>query len=255
MTRANPNIYGDFSDFVPAYFNRAHVDRAKIVGYCADAGSKVPRGTVELARPGMAYSKTVFRHLGNPSGLTGRLVMWRLNRVNAGMNALTYQSLALEKTDHVLEIGFGGAALLARILATRQVAHLAGTDISALAVRAARARFRRAVAAGVLELRECTDEKLPVEDGAFSKACCVNVIYFWPDVAAAVAEVYRVLSPGGRFVVCYAQGSPDGVTAFPPDVVEARLLEAGFATVETSHGSDRENGAYHCTVATKPAVA
>lgn len=136
----------------------------------------------------------------------------------------------------------------------RKVAFVAGTDISALTVRTARARFRKAVAAGRLELRECSDERLPFDDGAFSKACCVNVIYFWPDVAAAMAEVHRVLSPGGRFVLSYAQGAPDGVTAFPTDVVETRLVEAGFATVATSHGSDRENGAYHCTVATKPAA-
>ena len=201
----------------------------------------------------MAFSKTILRHLGNPSGLTGRLFMWRLNRVNAGMNAFTYECLDLGEADRVLEIGFGGGALLGRILAARKVVFVAGTDISALAVRTARARFRKAAAAGVQELRECTDERLPFDDGAFSKVCCVNVIYFWPDVAAAMAEVHRVLSPGGRFVVCYAEGSPDGVTAFPPDVVEARLLKVGFATVATSHGSDRENGTYHCTVATKPA--
>ena len=93
---------------------------------------------------------------------------------------------------------------------------------------------------------------MPFDDGAFSKVCGVNVIYFWPDVPAMMAEVFRVLAPGGAFVLCYAEGAPDQVTKFPSEAVEAWLREAGFEGAATSHDADKENGRYHCTVALKP---
>ena len=46
---------------------------------------------------------------------------------------------------------------------------------------------------------EATD--LPVEDGTVGKAAAVQVYEYVPDVAAAAAELRRVLAPGGRAVV------------------------------------------------------
>jgi ubiquinone/menaquinone biosynthesis C-methylase UbiE len=101
-------------------------------------------------------------------------------------------------------------------------------------------------------LVECSDTSLPLDDATFSKVCCVNVIYFWPDVRAMMVEVLRVLHPGGSFVLCYAEGAPDRVNKIPPEMVERLLGDAGFSSQTTSHGHDRENGDYHCTVAVKP---
>ncbi len=200
----------------------------------------------------MGYSERAFRQLGNPSGLLGRFILRWLNRVNRGMNRATLQALTLTDGDRVLEIGFGGGALLGRIIAQRTASLVAGADISQLALDAAQRKFRREIAAGRAAICECGEAELPFDDASFSKVCCVNVIYFWPDVPAMVREVSRVLSPGGSFVLCYAEGSPDTVTKFPPQRVERWLREAGFLQVATSHGHDRENGTYHCTVAFKP---
>ncbi len=200
----------------------------------------------------MAYSARLLRQLGNPSGALGRFILWRLNRVNRGMNQATLQALALSEDDRVLEIGFGGGALLGSMLALRQASLVVGADISQLALASARRKFKREVAAGLVEFVECGEATLPLCDGSFSKVCCVNVIYFWPDVPAMVAEVFRVLSAGGRFVLCYSEGSPDTVTKFPPERVEEMLRDAGYSDVKTTRGRDRENGTYHCTVAVRP---
>ena len=200
----------------------------------------------------MAYSARILRQLGNPSGLLGRLILWQLNRVNRGMNDAAYRALDLSGGDRVLDIGFGGGALVEDVLAHDGVALVAGTDISRLAVDRATRRFRRAVGAGEADFRVCGETSLPFGDGAFSKVCCVNVIYFWPDAPAMIAEVFRVLSPGGAFVLCYAEGAPDKVTKFPSEAVEVWLHDAGFEHAATTHDTDEENGRYHCTVATKP---
>lgn len=203
----------------------------------------------------MANSEGVLRQLGHPSGLTGRLLLRWLNFVNRGMNGVTLGALNLEDGDRVLEIGFGGGALIRAILGGERKVRVTGTDISRLAIERAERRFRRAVAAGLADFKECGTSALLFGDAEFSKACCVNVIYFWPDAAAMIGEVFRVLAPGGRFVLCYAEGAPDGVTRFSAGEVEDLLADAGFETPATTHGADRENGTYHCTVAVKPAGA
>jgi SAM-dependent methyltransferase len=51
------------------------------------------------------------------------------------------------------------------------------------------------------ELREGDATALPAESGAFDAALCVQVLEYVPDVAAALAELHRVLRPGGRALV------------------------------------------------------
>ena len=200
----------------------------------------------------MAYSSRILRQLGHPTGLLGRLILRRLNKVNSGMNAFALDALGQSEGDRVLEIGFGGGALIGRVLADSNVAFVAGAEISDLAVKAAGKRFAPDVAAGRAAFHICGETSLPFDDGYFTAAVCVNVIYFWPDVPAMLDEVRRVLAPGGRFVLAYAEGAPDRVTRFPNDEVERLLREAGFADTMTRQGSDAENGRYHCTVATLP---
>ena len=42
---------------------------------------------------------------------------------------------------------------------------------------------------------------LPVDDGSFEAALCVQVLEYVPDATAALAEIHRALRPGGRVVV------------------------------------------------------
>jgi ubiquinone/menaquinone biosynthesis C-methylase UbiE len=69
--------------------------------------------------------------LRKPSGLFGRLVVARvLNRGNAPMNALTMQCLDLVPDDRVLEVGFGGGDLIARMARVVTAGRIAGVDFS-----------------------------------------------------------------------------------------------------------------------------
>jgi len=130
----------------------------------------------------------------------GRLVLWRLDRVNGGMNDFTLEALAPEADDRILEVGFGGGALLGQLLASG-AARVAGTDVSEVAL--SRARKRYTAVADRLQLALCGETALPFADAAFTKACAVNGIYFWPEIGGRLAEFRRVLEPGGRLVLCY----------------------------------------------------
>ena len=45
------------------------------------------------------------------------------------------------------------------------------------------------------------DHRLPFADGTFDRVVCKNVLEYVPDVGATLAEVRRVLKPGGRVLV------------------------------------------------------
>jgi arsenite methyltransferase len=52
-----------------------------------------------------------------------------------------------------------------------------------------------------VEFHEANATALPVEDADFDGALCVQVLEYVPDVSAGLAELHRVLRPGGRVVV------------------------------------------------------
>ena len=73
-----------------------------------------------------------------------------------------------------------------------------GLDTSAAMLALAK---RRCAGRANVELREAEATHLPVEDGSFDAALCVQVLEYVPDATAALADMRRVLRPGGRVVV------------------------------------------------------
>ena len=44
--------------------------------------------------------------------------------------------------------------------------------------------------------------KLPFEDARFDAVTAFETVYFWPDPARCFREIWRVLKPGGTFLIC-----------------------------------------------------
>lgn len=74
-----------------------------------------------------------------------------------------------------------------------------GLDASLTALRAA--RFRAASAGVGVRLVSGEAERLPFAPGSFDLAVAVTALCFLPDPERAVAEMARVLRPGGRLVI------------------------------------------------------
>lgn len=97
----------------------------------------------------------------------------------------------------VLEIGCGTGGDLLRF--ARAGAHVTGVDLSPHSLALARRRF--ALAKLEADLRVADAESLPFPEARFDLAYSWGVLHHTPDTARALAEVRRVLVPGGRACV------------------------------------------------------
>ena len=90
----------------------------------------------------------------------------------------------------------------------------AGTSVTAVELspemlKIARERAREAGIAA--DLREGDAQHLDFPDGEFDTVVCTLALCSIPDDGAAVREAYRVLRPGGRFLLLEHVGSPNPV--------------------------------------------
>ncbi len=199
------------------------------------------------------------RQFARPSGAVGRwLIAPWLDRISREMNRLALAQLAPQPGDHVLEVGFGGGGLLAMILKT-DISQAVGVDISVEVVARANRRFAAAVGAGRLVVHCASAGRLPLGDAAVDKAASLNSLYFWPDPSAALAELARVVRPGGTLLLAFEPpeelrkwpGSRHGFRMLEVAEVRALLEAAGFAEIREAWGTGRKPDRFCCLSATR----
>ena len=169
------------------------------------------------------------------------------------MNAFALACLRLQREDWVLEVGFGGGGLLrSLLLGTR--GEVFGADVSDTLIARARVRFARDVRRGRLHLYRASAESLPLPPATVSRAVSVNSLYFWSSPEQALAELARVVKPGGRLVIAFEParelrkwpGHRFGFRLFEVAEVKALMEAAGFGRIEESWGSGRKPDRFCC---------
>ncbi|HZZ34762.1 MAG TPA: class I SAM-dependent methyltransferase [Caulobacteraceae bacterium] len=190
----------------------------------------------------MKRSVLIARQGRRPSGLLGHIVGRIMAHETHAANLVALERLDLQPDDRLVEVGFGHGRTLAAAAERITAGRLAGVDLSEVMLQIARRRNAGLLRAGRMELALGPSERLPFEAESFNKALAVHTIYFWPRPERDLAELHRVMRPGGRLVLGF-RPSEDGafVRDFPSDVyrirpiaeVEGLLSAAGFSGIET----------------------
>jgi SAM-dependent methyltransferase len=173
-----------------------------------------------------------------PSGPWGSVAGWVMAKrpSNRERNAWTVELLQIQPEDRVLEIGFGPglAVRAAASLAVR--GFVAGVDHSAVMLRQASRLNSAAVEQGRVDLRLGSASSLPSFDAPFDVIFAVNVMMFWESPGERLAELRRLLKPGGRIAMTTqprSRGATGETTRRFGEKTTRAFEEAGFTEIRT----------------------
>jgi arsenite methyltransferase len=113
--------------------------------------------------------------------------------------ALVGEALAARAGERILDVGCGPGFYVEELLAmVGPGGAVVGVDSSPQMLAAAAARCGRQ---DNVAFQQGDATALPVDDASFDAALCVQVLEYVADPTVALAEMHRVLRPGGRVVV------------------------------------------------------
>jgi ubiquinone/menaquinone biosynthesis C-methylase UbiE len=143
----------------------------------------------------------------------------------------------LEGVQHplVLDVATGTGRMALSLL--RQLTfdgYVVGLDVSREMLEVARRKTRRYTGRMTLVWQDATH--LPFADQSFDAVACVEALELLPDLRATLAEMVRVLRPGGSFLVTNRIGWEHYLMpgrALEPEKLESMLIDLGLSRVWT----------------------
>jgi ubiquinone/menaquinone biosynthesis C-methylase UbiE len=198
-----------------------------------------------------------------PTGWFGRFNLWTFNIHHSKLTDWGLEHVSIGTSDTVLDVGCGGGLTVSKLAAIATEGKIYGVDISEESVAASRRTNKQWIQKGRVDIREASVSHLPFSDVMFDLVTAVETIPFWPDLAADMREVLRVLKPGGKFIFileAFKDGKLDNrfqkvtalVHAYFLSVQEYRelLLKVGYADAQTFEQNEK---GWMCEVGTKAA--
>jgi SAM-dependent methyltransferase len=210
-------------------------------GYLDLLGQRNPTG----AHPGQRLMLSrvlplVYRRLWRPLG--ARLLMGLTGPDTAEEHRMALEMLSIASGDRVLDVGCGPGNFARDFAAAAGDGLVVGLDASASMLATA---VREGGDANVAYVRgdACT---LPFRDASFDAVCCFAALYLIEEPLRALAEIARVLAPGGRVALlssCNRGPLPvsagnavgrrlSGVRVFGRDELTGALDERGLTGIE-----------------------
>jgi len=136
-----------------------------------------------------------------PAGWLGRFTLWRMNASHSKLTDWGLAHISVEKNHTILDIGCGGGRTISKLAAIATEGRVYGVDYSEESVATTRRTNARWIEASRVEIRQASVSQLPFPNNTFDVITAVETHYFWPDLPANMHEVFRVLKPGGPFIV------------------------------------------------------
>ena len=135
--------------------------------------------------------------------------------------------LGIAPGERVLEVGCGSGVVLRDV--ARKVAPggaAVGLDLSLALLEVARRLAEEEGLGGLIELREGDARSLPFGDGELDAALAVTTLVHVPEAERAIAELVRVVRPGGRVGV-FDRDNDSYIISHPDRDLNRRIVAAG----------------------------
>ena len=182
-----------------------------------------------------------------PAGWRGRLTLRRMNVSHSELTDWGLAQVAVESSYTVLDVGCGGGRTLSKLAAMAAKGKVYGVDFAEASVAASQRNNSRLIKAGRVDVRHGSVSQLPFAENMFNLVTAVETHFWWPSLDGDVREVFRVVKPGGSFVViaevykgantemtkkCEEQAPQTGMKILDIDGHREMLAKAGFREVQ-----------------------
>lgn len=102
---------------------------------------------------------------------------------------------------HLLDVAVGTADLSIEILRRQKAESIIGIDLSGEMMRIGEEKTAAAGFADRISFQLCNAQDMPFAEGSFDAVTCAYGVRNFSDLDKGLAEMYRVLSPGGQLVI------------------------------------------------------
>ena len=133
-----------------------------------------------------------------PAGLFGEYVARRMNRYHYPLTSWGLDHVLVGKDNFILDVGCGGGRTVDRLTKLAPDGMVVGIDVSEKSLSLSRRVNSDAILLGHAAIRRASVMELPFPADTFHLATAVETHYFWPDITRGLAEILRVLRPGGH---------------------------------------------------------
>lgn len=183
-----------------------------------------------------------------PHGEEGFETIESMNINHRDISEFAFDCVNVESDDKILDIGCGGGVNIEKFLKITSNA-VDGLDYSEVSVKASVKQNRNAVNNGRCKIIQADVSDMPIDDESYDLVTAFETVYFWPDIKETFKEVFRIIKPGGRFMIAQATDGnhPDdkkwlerveGMSLYTAPDLEDYLLGAGFENVESQVKKD-----------------
>ena len=194
----------------------------------------------------MGLFKRFVSQTRKPEGFLGRIMINGMNSGHAKLAGWGMSHLEGISPESIAELGCGGGGNAKALLKRFEKAKLSALDYSELSVEKTRENNKEFIAEGRCTVLQGNVAELPFEDKSFDLATAFETVYFWPGPQKSFAEVYRVMKPGGVFLICNESDGTDeeglrfekvidGMKCYTEEQLISALTAAGFSKVTASH--------------------
>lgn len=162
--------------------------------------------------------------------------------------ALVEKALHLRENARLLDLACGPGIYTRPLASLVPRGRVVGADLSAPMLKRAR-RTARSEGLRDLLFMQADAQALPLRSQHFDAVCCCGALHLFPDTVAALAEIARVLKPGGRLAISAfrrrrgtlaekltaMRRHRTGMDAFLPEALAKQLEEQAFCDVRCLH--------------------